>query len=131
MNEADRGPQYSAKSSMVHEKNLDAACMAEINGEKEQVYPSRTTPAQLLCEWLNIFVGRADFDFFVSFFDTASCLSARRHAARASSVCLRCRALIGAYLLCCFCGLTARCCACGKVALRSRYLMMLDDNMLA
>ena len=45
------------------------------------------------------------------------------------SACLRCPALIGAYLFCCLCGLTVLCCACGTV--RSSYLMMLDDNMLS
>ena len=29
--------------------------------------PSPITPVNLLCEWLHIFVGRAEFDFFVRF----------------------------------------------------------------
>ena len=61
--------------------------------------PSRMTPAiyydlaKLLREALNTLVGRADFDFFVRFENTASCcVNVRRHAgymlALANSACL-------------------------------------------
>ena len=66
------------------------------DGEKEQcstllrsklkANPLRITPA--LCERC-IFVGRADFDFFVRFENSACCIHARRHVlALANSVCL-------------------------------------------
>ena len=59
------------------------------------------------------FVGREDFDF-VRFENTASCINnnARRCWLEPTlSACLRFRALIGVYLLCCLCGLTALHCA--------------------
>ena len=58
----------NAKSSMVHENNPDAACMGEIERTERkssvQANPSHHTS--------NIFVGRADFDFFVRFEHTGS-----------------------------------------------------------
>ena len=107
----------NAKSSMVHEKNPDAVhgrCRKD--GDKEQ-RTGNITPTNLICEWLqwlHIFVGQADFGFFVCFENTASCTNARRHTCWLEptlSARLRCRALIGAYLLSCSCGLTALCCA--------------------
>ena len=45
------------------------------DGEKERC-TGTITPAKLLCEWLYmfVFVGRADFGFFVRFENTASCV---------------------------------------------------------
>ena len=64
---------------MVPKNNLDAACMDEIERTARkssvQANPSRITPPTS-----NIFVGRADFDFFVRFENTASYIYARRHA---------------------------------------------------
>ena len=81
----------NAKSSMVHENNPDAACMDEIERTERkssvQANPSRIAPAKPLCEWLFIFLGRADFDFFVRFEDTESWINARRHAG-SSQLCL-------------------------------------------
>ena len=89
------------------------------NRKDRQKQQCTGTPAKLLCEWLHV-VGRADFDLFVRFENTASCRNARRHAGSRQllSACLRCRFLIGAYLLCRLCGLVALCCpllrcACG------------------
>ena len=76
----------NANSSMVHENNPDAASMYEIE-RLEIMANSRITPAKLLCEWLHIFVGQADFDFFVRFENTSSCINARRHPA-SSQLCL-------------------------------------------
>ena len=58
------------------------------------------------------FVGRADFDFFVRFENSElyKC-STTCWLEPTLSACLRCRALVGAYLLCCLCGVTAMCCA--------------------
>ena len=60
------------------------------DGEKEQC-AGNITPAKLVCEWLqwlHIFVGRADFDFFVRFDNTASCIN-DRHAG-SSQLCQLC-----------------------------------------
>ena len=83
-----------------------------------------------------IFVGRADFDFFVRFV-LLYVIHTLDMLARANSVyCQRCRALIDAYLLCCLLrGLTALrctvvCLRCLRYGGGRRYLMMLGDNML-
>ena len=79
----------NAKSSMVHENNSDAACMDEIGRtERRAVYRQHhTSYCNLLCGRLNFFVGQAEFDFFVRFENTASCINARRHAG-SSQLCL-------------------------------------------
>ena len=56
------------------------------DGETQQC-TGNITPAKLLCEWLNIYVGRAGFDFFVRLENTASCTNVRRHAG-SSQLCL-------------------------------------------
>ena len=68
----------------------------------------------MLCEWLYVFVGRADFDFFVRFENTSSCIGARRHAGSSQTLsdCLRCRGLMGEHLLC-YLGCSVVCCARG------------------
>ena len=75
----------NAKSSIVHDNNPDAACMDGMERtERKSSLLANITPAnKLLCErlkWLYILVGRADFDFFVRFENTASCVNARWHA---------------------------------------------------
>ena len=76
----------NAKSSMAHENNPGAAGMDETHrkkdGEKSRC-TGNITPAKLLCQWLQwlrVVVGRADFDFFVRFENTASCINASRQA---------------------------------------------------
>ena len=78
------------------------------DGEKEKRTNLRASQRQTR----NICIGRADFDFFVRFENTASCIIRSTTCWRkpTPSVCLRCRALTGAYLLCCLLrGLTALC----------------------
>ena len=75
----------NAKSSTVHQNNPDAACMdgIEMTGRKSSLQANITPADKLRCEWLqwfDILVGRADFDFFVRFENTASCVNARWHA---------------------------------------------------
>ena len=71
----------------------------ERDGEKEQCFilltleikanPSHISPAQLLCDRVHIFLGRADFDIFVRFGNTASYLMLDDMLALANySVCL-------------------------------------------
>ena len=107
----------SAKSSMLHGNNPDAAYVYEIHrkdGEKEhccillslevKAHSSRITPAiKLLCEWLySTSIDRADFGFIFHFESAGSCINILDMLALANYACLRCRRLIGAYLLCCF-----------------------------
>ena len=103
-----RGPRFSAQTDDLQMPRatwfkttirIPVACTKyteEKDGEKEQcstllrsklkANPLRITPA--LCERC-IFVGRADFDFFVRFENSACCIHARRHVlALANSVCL-------------------------------------------
>ena len=70
------------QSSMVPEINPDAACMEEIERTERRAVNRQhhTSYCKLLREWLYIFVGRADFDFFVRFENTPSYINARRHA---------------------------------------------------
>ena len=97
---------------MLRANNPDAACMYEIHrkdGEKDHCcilsrleIKANLSRITLLCECLVYFAGRVDVDFFVRFDNTASCITARRHADSRNSVCLRSRALIDTYLLCRF-----------------------------
>ena len=81
------------------------------------------------CVWVLVyFVGRADFYFFVRFENTASCrCSSTSWRLSTLFACLRCRALIGRYSLCCvvqswlrcaaavlWCCAVLCCCACGR-----------------
>ena len=84
------------------------------DGEKEQRTSNITPPAKLFCERLHIFVGRAVFSISSFKFGEHSELykcSTTCWLQSTLSACLRCRVLIGTYLLCCLCGLTALCCA--------------------
>ena len=103
------------------------------DGEKEQC----TGKPFALQTASNIFVGQGDFDFFVHFENTASCMYARRHAGASQLRLMACVvALFGACLLCCLLrGLTVLYCAvlclrCLRYGRGSTYLMMLGDSML-
>ena len=60
------------------------------------------------CTWC-MFVGRADFDFFVRFGTSVCCINARRYLLALAL--LHFRTLIGAYLLCGFVRAVLRCAA--------------------
>ena len=105
----------SAKSPKVHKNNPEAVCMDEI-GRAERKSSVQAISRQLICfvNGCNFFLGQADSDLFVHFEETASCINASTTCwlEPTLSTYVRCRALIGAYLLCCLvCGLTAPCCA--------------------
>ena len=95
----------NAKSSMLQQNNPDAGCMHEIHrknrietGKQREIFRA-SHKLQLLCEWLYIYVSRADLNFFILFENTVSCTNARRHAGSHLSPTLsdylHCRALIG------------------------------------
>ena len=67
-----------AKGSMGHENNPDAVFMDEIGKteRKSNVQATSSHRLKLVCEWLYHFVGRADFDFFVRFENTANFINA-------------------------------------------------------
>ena len=93
------------------------------DGEKEQC-----TGKPFAQHTSNTVLGRANNDFFIRFDNTASCIYARCSTTcwrkPTPSACLRCRALIGAYLLCCLLRwLTALCCT----VLCLRYAVVVVD----
>ena len=101
---------------MLQENNPDAAGMYEIqkkDGEKErcctllrleiQASPSSITPASAaLWVWLYIFAGQIGISSFVLRTQRAVYTLDDKLALVNSVCCLRCRALVGTYLLCCF-----------------------------
>ena len=70
---------WLANAQELHGPRKQPRRMDGRNRKDRQKQQCTGTPAKLLCEWLHV-VGRADFDFFVRFENTASCVNARWHA---------------------------------------------------
>ena len=102
------------KYQVARTERKDQCCIL-LRLKIQQTLRANHTSYKLLCEWLHIFVGRANFGLLSFCEIAASCVNARRHATVALANSIYLLALLRSYrhvlplLLCA--GLIAPCCA--------------------